>query len=408
MLDAHAIKKDFPLFDRKINGKRIVYLDSTATTLKPRQVIDAVNTYYTQCTANVFRGIYTISEEATTAYEQARESVANLIHAKANEIVFTRNTSESLNLLAYAWLPDHAGMGDEVVSTVLEHHSNFVPWQQRAQDLGYTFRVAYLTPEGLLDLGDIAKKISKATKLFAFSAASNVLGTIPPVKEIVKLVRSVSPDCLIVVDAAQAVPHMPVDVLDWGADAIAFSSHKMLGPSGMGALWMKREHLERMRPFLYGGDMIREVHELTTLFNDVPHRFEAGTPYIEGAFGFGAAAEYLMKIGMDNVRKHEKEITGYAYTKLGAVPGVTVYGPSDMELRGGVLAFRMDGIHPHDVAQMLNEDNVCVRVGFHCAMPLHEYLKIGPTVRASFNIYNMNEDVDALVSGIQAISARFR
>jgi len=407
MIDVKKIRKDFPILKRIINGKPIIYLDSSATALKPQCVIDAVNTYYIKCTANVFRGIYTLSEEATEAYEKARETVAALIHAKSEEIVFTRNTSESLNLIAYSWLPDHVGKNDAVITTIMEHHSNFVPWQQMSKTLGYTFTVMKMTPGGILDLHVLKKLVTKKTKLFAFTAVSNVLGTINPVKGIVDIVKKINPDCLVVVDAAQAVPHMPVDVVDWGADAIAFSSHKMLGPSGMGVLWMKKELLETMKPFLYGGDMIKEVHEQETVFNDIPHKFEAGTPYIEGAMGLGAAVEYLEKIGMKHVRNHEKELTAYAYEKLSKIIGITIYGPKNMEHHAGVLAFRMKGIHPHDIAQILDEDNICVRVGFHCAMPLHEYLSIGPTVRASFNIYNDKEDIDALVAGLRKVKKMF-
>ena len=403
MIPVQKIKKDFPLLKRKIHGKPIVYLDSTATALKPHCVIDAVNTYYTKCTANVFRGIYTISEEATKGYEKARTDIAEFINARPDEIIFTRNTSESLNLIAYSWLSGNSKPKDQVVTTIMEHHSNYVPWQQMRQDLGYEFVVWKCDSQGLLHLADLEKLVTKKTKLFAFTAVSNVVGTINPVKQITAIVKRINPECLVVVDAAQAVPHMPVDVMDWGADAVAFSGHKMLGPSGIGVLWMKKEILEHMKPFLYGGDMIKEVHEMETVFNDIPHKFEAGTPFIEGAFGLGAAVSYLKTIGMKNIRDHEKKLTAYAYKKVSSIKGVTIYGPSDMEVRGGVLAFRMEGIHPHDIAQVLDEDNICVRVGFHCAMPLHEYLGIGPTVRASFNIYNDRNDVDVLVEGLKKV-----
>jgi cysteine desulfurase/selenocysteine lyase len=408
MMNAKKIRKDFPIFTRKINGKPIIYLDSSATALKPQCVIDAVNTYYNRCTANVFRGIYTLSEEATKGYEKARADVAAFIRAKTKEVVFTRNTSESLNLIAYSWLPDHVKPNDEVITTIMEHHSNFVPWQQMRKTLGYKFTVWNLTPDGTLDLHDLEKMVTKKTKLVTLTAVSNVLGTINPIKKVTGMVKTLNPGCMVVVDAAQAVPHMPVDVEDWGADAIAFSSHKMLGPSGMGALWMKKEILDAMKPFLYGGDMIKEVHEQETVFNDIPHKFEAGTPYIEGAMGFGAAVGYLKKIGMKHVRSHEKELTAYAYERLSSIGGITIYGPKNIECHAGVLAFQMKGIHPHDVAQVLDEDNICVRVGFHCAMPLHEYLGIGATVRASFNIYNDKEDIDALVEGLRKVKKMFK
>jgi len=408
MINVQKIKKDFPLFTRKIHGKPIIYLDSSATALKPQAVIDAMNVYYTRCTANVFRGIYTISEEATKGYEEARTLMARFINGRTEEIVFTRNTSESLNLIAYTWLHYHPySKKSTVVSTILEHHSNFVPWQQKAKELGIGFRIVKLTPEGTLNINDIEKLVDKETVLFAFTAVSNVLGTITPVKKITAMVKRINPHCLVVVDGAQAVPHMPVDVVDWRADAVAFSSHKMLGPSGMGGLWMRKELLEEMKPFLYGGDMIKEVHERETIFNDVPHKFEAGTPFIEGAFGLGAAVNYLGKIGMKNVREHEKALTMYAMEKMSSLDGITIYGPKDMESKAGVLAFRVRGVHPHDVAQLLDRDNICVRVGFHCAMPLHEYLGIGPTVRASFNIYNGKDDVDALVEGLKKVKKMF-
>lgn len=408
MIFGQIIKKDFPFFKRRINGKPIVYLDSTATSLKPQTVIDAVNTYYTKCTANVFRGIYTISEEATAYYEKGRAVIAEFINSSSvEEIIFTRNATESLNLIAYSFLPYNIRKGDHIATTVMEHHSNFVPWQQYAAVSGASFDVMKITNDGLLNFVDLPKLITKKTKVFAFTAVSNVLGTINPVKEITHIVKKINPECLVVVDAAQAVPHMSVDVQDWGADAIAFSGHKMLGPSGIGVLWMKKQYLETMKPFLYGGDMIREVHEKTTLFNDVPHKFEAGTPYIEGVMGLGAAARYLKKLGMSRVRDHEKEITGYALDTLSQMPDIFIYGPKNSEQRGGVIAFRMNNIHPHDVAQVLDKDNVCVRVGYHCAMPLHEHLGVGATIRASFYVYSTKQDVDMLILGLKKVRKMF-
>lgn len=409
MINGKTIKKDFPLFQRGIHGKPIVYLDSTATTLKPQLVIDAVNRYYQEYSANVFRGIYTISEEATSAYEKSRAEIASFINASEEEIIFTRNTTEGLNLVAYSFLPNNVGKGDCIVTTIMEHHSNFVSWQQYAKKAGAVFSVIGLTKEGLLSSDDIARYVTKKTKVFAVTAASNVIGTINPVKEIVKTVRRQNPDCLIVVDGAQAVPHMPVDVLEWGADAVSFSGHKMLGPSGIGALWMRKELLLEMKPFLYGGDMIREVHVEKTVFNDIPHKFEAGTPFIEGAIGFGAAVSYLKKIGgMKEVREHEKKLTSYALNQLNHIKGLAIYGPDDPNDRGGVIAFRINGIHPHDIAQILDQDNVCVRVGYHCAMPLHEYLHIGPTVRVSFYVYTEKKDIDALIEGLLKVQKTFR
>lgn len=401
------IRNDFPILSRTINGKRIVYLDSTATSLKPQSVIDAVSASYTHHTANVFRGIYTMSEEATGLYEQSRISVAKLIGAKPTEIVFTRNTSESLNLFAYTWLPDHVSAGDRVVTTIMEHHSNFVPWQQFAKKIGYELAIWYTDENGCLDIRKLDTLITKKTKLLTFTAASNVLGTLVDVAAIVKRAREINPEICICVDAAQAVPHMPVDVSVWGADVVAFSGHKMLGPSGIGALWVREEMLGDLPPFLYGGDMIREVHEKETIFNDIPHKFEAGTPNIEGTIAFGAAAQYLLALGMQDVRKHEHVVVSYALAELGKIPGVCIYGPKDPAIRGGVIAFRMGSIHPHDIAQVLDGDNVCIRVGYHCAMPLHEYMGIGPTARASFYIYSDTDDVDALVESLQRVKKMF-
>ncbi|MFZ2025282.1 MAG: SufS family cysteine desulfurase [Microgenomates group bacterium] len=407
MIDTKKIRKDFPILQRRINGKSIVYLDSTATSLKPQCVIDAINGYYNKYTANVFRGIYTISEEATAAYEDARKTIATFIHADPTEIIFTKNTSESLNLLAYTLIPMGIKKNDTVVTTIMEHHSNFVPWQQLVPKYGGVLRVWNITKAYTLDEKEISKLIDKTTKIVALTAVSNVLGTIVPVKKIAAKIKKNAPDCLIIVDAAQAVPHMPVDVSDLGVDAVAFSGHKMLGPSGIGVLWVKKQLLETMPPFLYGGDMISEVHVGETKFNTLPHKFEAGTPFIEGAIGLGAAVSYLQKLGMAAVRKHEKELVAYALAELSKISGITVYGPTDSELRGGVIAFRLEGVHPHDVAQVLDVDNICIRVGYHCAMPLHEELGVGATCRASFYIYNTKDDVRALIAGLKKVKKLF-
>lgn len=386
MVDAKLIQKDFPQLKRKINGGRIMYLDSTATSLKPQSVIDKMNDYYTKYTANVFRGIYTTSEEATAEYENVREKVARFIHAKPDEIIFTRNTTESINLVAWALRPQH------VVASIMEHHSNFVPWQQ----LG---KLTVWYPEKPIDT-----VVTKKTEIFAITAVSNVLGTIVPVKKIVRTVKRLNKKCLVLIDAAQAVPHMPIDVTDWRADFVAFSGHKMLGPTGVGVLWGRRELLNQMKPFNYGGEMISEVYVDRTVFKEPPHKFEAGTPDIAGVIGLGAAIDYLTKLGMENVREHEKEIVLYAMKKLGNMKGLTIYGPKQ---RAGVIAFTLKNIHPHDIAQLLNEDNIFVRAGNHCAMPLHEHLGIPATARASFYIYTTKEDIDALVMGLQKIQKLF-
>ena len=408
MFDAKTIQKDFPQLTRTIHDKRIVYLDSTATSLKPQSVIDKENEYYTKYTANVFRGIYTTSEEATAEYERTRELTAAFIGASdASEVVFTRNTSESINIVAYSYLLNDFSKGDRIVSTIMEHHSNFVPWQQLGAKKGIDVDIWYTTPEGTLDMGALEKLITKRTKLLAVSAASNVLGTITPIKEIVRTVKRLNPDCLVLVDAAQAAPHMPINVVDWGADFVAFSSHKMLGPTGIGVLWGKKVLLEAMSPFNYGGDMISEVHVDRTVFKSAPHKFEAGTPHIAGVIGFGAAIEYLTKIGMQHIRDHEQALVSYAMEKFKDVEGLSYIGPKDPAIRGGVFACTLKGSHPHDIAQILNEDNICVRAGNHCAMPLHEHMGLSSTARASFYIYTTRDDIDALVEGFKKIKTLF-
>jgi len=401
----HDIRKDFPQLQRRINGKPIIYLDSTATSLKPQPVIDKENEYYTKYTANIFRGIYTTSEEATREYEGVRVKVARFIRApKTEEIIFTRNASESINLVAYSLMPTFA-KGDEVVVSVMEHHSNFVPWQQLGEEKGVKLKIWQVGPTGELNLNDLDKLITRTTKVLAITAVSNVLGTIVPIREIVRKVKTLNPHCLVLVDAAQAVPHMRVDVTGWGADFVAFSSHKMLGPTGVGVLWGRYALLEAMKPFQYGGEMIREVRIEKTIFKDPPHKFEAGTPHIAGVIGFGAAIDYLTKLGMQRVRKHEEEIVEYAMRELENIKGLTIYGPRK---RAGVIAFTMKSAHAHDVAQILNEDNICVRSGNHCAMPLHVSMGIAATARASFYIYTTHEDIDALVQGLEKVNTTFR
>ncbi|OGG01387.1 cysteine desulfurase [Candidatus Gottesmanbacteria bacterium RBG_16_52_11] len=406
-VDPGKIRKDFPIFSRLINGKPLVYLDSTATTLKPAKVIEAVTGYYSRYTANVFRGIYAISEEATAKFEESRGLVAGMIGADPAEIVFVRNASEALNVVYSSWAKTFLHAGDEIITTILEHHSNFVPWQQMALQSKTGFRIWQSDPKGNLSLNDLESLVTKRTKLLAMTAVSNVTGTILPVAGIVKRVREINPGIKVLVDAAQAVPHMPVKVGDWNADFIAFSGHKMLGPTGIGVLWARRELLEVMPPYQYGGEMIREVHRDRTVFHDIPHKFEAGTPHIAGVIGLGAAVRYLTSLGMQSVRTHEQAITTYALKRLQQVPGLKIYGPETADLRGGVIAFTLDGIHPHDTAQILDTDNVCVRVGFHCAQPLHEYLGCGPTVRASFYIYSTEDDIDALIKGIEKVKKVF-
>jgi cysteine desulfurase / selenocysteine lyase len=409
MFNSTQIRCDFPILSKKINGKPLVYLDSTATALKPKAVINAINGYYQEYTANVFRGIYSISEKATLKYETARSQIAELIGCKKTaEIIFTRNASESLNLVYYTWALNHISEGDEVVTSIMEHHSNFVPWQQLQEKKACKLNIWNISKNGLLNYSDLETLITRRTKLLAITSMSNMVGTIVDIQSVVKIVKRINPDCIVLVDAAQTVPHAPVDVNTWGADFVAFSGHKMLGPTGIGVLWGKQELLEEMPPFMFGGDMISEVHKDKTLWNKLPHKFEAGTPHVAGAIGMGAAAKYLMDIGMTNIREHEKEITAYAISSLKKVGGVTIYGPENASDKGGIVSFTLKGIHPHDVAQILDEDNVCVRVGFHCAQPLHEYLGSGPTIRASFYIYTIKEDIDALVDGLEKVKKVFK
>lgn len=402
------VRHDFPQLTRKINGKRLIYLDSTATSLKPHQVIAKEQEYYSSYCANIFRGIYTTSEEATAAYELARTNVARFIGAPSpNEIVFTRNTTESINLVMNALSRTNLH-GSEFVSTIMEHHSNFVPWQQLALGFGVPFRVWNVDESGTLQLKDLEQLVTKKTKILAVTAVSNVLGTINPIRQICSIAKRMNPQCLVLVDAAQAVPHMKIDVRNWDADLVAFSSHKMLGPTGVGVLWGKKELLEEFSPYQYGGEMIKEVHVDRTVFAEPPHKFEAGTPHIAGVIGLGAAVDYLETIGMDAIRDHEVEMTDYALKALATVKGVNMYGPTKAKDRGGVIAFTMVGTHAHDIAQLLNEDNVCIRAGHHCAMPLHEFLKIPATARASFYIYTTKADIDALAVGLEKIQKIFK
>lgn len=389
------LKKDFPIFRKQ---KNLIYLDSTATTLKPQSVIDAIDDYYTNYSANVFRGVYKISEKATEEYEKAREKVANFIGAKTEEVVFVRNSSEALNLIYYSWALNNIKKGDVVLTTIMEHHSNFVPWQQLCKQKGAQFKIADIDHTGKLI---IHKSLFTSVKLFALTQVSNVLGTINPVKEIIKQVRKVNPNCIVVVDGAQAVGHMKVNVLDLDCDFYCFSGHKMLGPTGIGVLWGKKKFLDSMSPFNYGGEMIARVTAQKTDFKESPHKFEAGTPHIAGAIGLGSAVDYLSKVGMEEVRIHEVEITDYALKELSKVDKLTLYGPKEANKRTGVIAFTIKGIHPHDIAQILDSEDICIRSGNHCAMPLHQRLGIQASARASFYIYTQKSDIDKLVLGLK-------
>jgi cysteine desulfurase/selenocysteine lyase len=407
-LDAERIRGDFPILDQVINGHRLVYLDSASSSQKPRVVIDAVDTYYREYNANVHRGIYTIGEKSTAEYERARAKVARFINAPdAHEIVFTRNATEAINLVSYSWGRKNIGRGDAIVLTEMEHHANLVPWQLLVQEQDGDLEFIPITDDGILRLEVFGVLLRLKPKLVAFTHVSNTLGTINPVREMVEMAHAAG--SLVLVDGAQAVPHVPVDVQELGADFYAFSGHKMLAPMGSGALWARRELLEAMPPFLAGGEMIREVHLRRSDFNDIPWKFEAGTPAVADAIGLGVAAEYLMGIGMDAVREHERDLVAYALEILPReVPEIELYGPMSADLRGGVVPFNLPGVHPHDVAQVLDRFGIAVRAGHHCTMPLHERLDLAATARASFNVYSTRADIDALAAGLKEVLKVFR
>jgi cysteine desulfurase / selenocysteine lyase len=399
-LDVARIKADFPILKRQVHGKRLVYLDSAASSQKPTRVLDAMDELYRTSYANIHRGVYTIAEESTAAYELARAKVATFVGATdPNEIVFVRNATEAINLVAYSWARTTLTAGDVIVLTHMEHHANVVPWQMLAAERGVEIRWIPLTSDYRLDTTDLDAALSGA-RLFAFTAMSNVLGTINDVATLAAAAHRAG--ALALVDACQAVPHFPVDVGGWGADFVALSSHKMCGPTGIGALWARRELLDAMPPFLGGGEMISNVTLEGFAPNDVPWKFEAGTMPIAEAVGFGAAADYLTDLGMASVRAHERHLTQYT---LGALErrfgeGLTIYGPRDVDVRGGAISFLFDHIHAHDISQVVDEEAVCVRAGHHCAKPLMRVLGVPATTRASFYVYNDEADADALVDAL--------
>ena len=406
MLNVNEVRKDFPILQRETSpGIPLVYLDSTATSQKPLPVIEAMDNYYRRSNANIHRGVHTLAEEATSMYEQARVKIAKFINAKsAHQIIYTRNTTESINLVAYTWARANLKIGDLVILTEMEHHSNLVPWHILQAERGIELDFIPVTEDGLLDLDAYRSILSRGPKLVAFTHMSNVLGTINPAAEIIRLAHDAK--AITLVDGAQSVPHLKVDVQGLDADFLAFSAHKMCGPTGIGALYGKTELLESMPPFLGGGDMIKEVKLRSFRPNTLPHKFEAGTPAIAEAVGFGAAVDYLSSLGMDAVAAHEHEITEYALERLEEVPGVKVFGP-ESDKKGGVAAFTLEGVHPHDVAQILDKDGIAVRAGHHCAQPLHEKFGIPATSRASFYLYNTKDEVDMLVNGIYKVKEIF-
>ena len=398
-VNARAVRADFPIMSRVVNGKPLVYLDSAATSQKPAVVIDAMDDYYRRYNANPHRGVYTISEEATAAYESARERVATFINAASpKEVIFTRNTTEAINLVRYSWGRVNVKAGDRILLTEMEHHSNLVPWQLLAQEVGAHLEFLCIDDDGLLLLDQLDRKL-QGIRLLAITQQSNTLGTINPIKAIAAAAHDAG--ALVLVDGAQAVPHMPVDVQDLGVDFYAFSGHKMCGPTGVGVLWARRSLLEAMPPFLGGGDMIKRVKLTETTWNDLPWKFEAGTPSVADGIGLGAAVDYLGQFGMDNVRAHERTLVDYAMEKLHEVPGITVYGPKDPELHGGAVSFTLPNIHPHDLATIIDREGIAVRAGHHCTQPLMDRLGVPATTRASFYIYNQPDEVDQLVAGIQ-------
>jgi cysteine desulfurase/selenocysteine lyase len=406
-LDLAAIRAEFPLLKREINGKRLVYVDSAATSQKPQSVLDAMDYYYSAQNSNVHRGVYTLAEEATSAFESARARTARFIGAQdPHELVFTRNATESINLVARTWGYQNLRDGDVVALTEMEHHANIVPWQMLSAERGIVIRWIPITDDYRLDLSDIDAILDGAS-LLAVTSMSNVLGTVNDIERLVAAARSAGAKVL--VDACQSIPHDPVDVNAWGADFVAFSGHKMMGPTGIGGLWARRELLEEMPPFLGGGEMIRDVRKDGFTTNDVPWKFEAGTPAIAEAIGLGAAVDWLTAVGMESIAEHERALTAYALEQLSSAFGdeITIYGPPTAEGRGSAVSFLFNEIHAHDISQVLDEDGVCVRAGHHCAKPLMRVLGVPATSRASFAIYNTFEDVDALVEALHKAKTFF-
>jgi len=395
--DVEEIRHDFPILEREVNGKRLVYLDNAATSQKPRQVIQALTGYYERHNANIHRGVHRLAEEATAAYEEARQKVARFIGAPdTRALIFTRGTTESINLVAHAWGRKFLREGDEVVLTEAEHHSNLVPWQLAAQATGAKLRFIPIQDDGTLDLEEAERLIGPKTGLVGCIHASNVLATINPVEQLAELAHE--NQALMLVDGAQSAPHLPVDVEALGCDFFACSGHKMLGPTGVGVLWGRPEILEEMDPFMGGGEMIREVHLDHSTWNDLPYKFEAGTMNIAQAVGLGAAVDYLDELGMENVREHERWLGEYAHRRLSEIEGITVYGPE--KDRTGLVSFSLPDVHPHDLSQLLDEEGVAIRSGHHCAQPLMRRLGVAATARASFYLYNTDEEVDTLVEAL--------
>jgi cysteine desulfurase/selenocysteine lyase len=406
MMDLVEIRKDFPILEREVKpGVKLVYLDSTASSQKPRQVIEAMDDYYRRSNANIHRGVHTLAEEATALYEGARERIAAFIGAKhAEEVIYTRNATEVINLVAFTWGRKFLNAGDVVILTEMEHHSNLVPWQMLAEERGLRLEFVPVNADFVFDMEEYQRLLELGPKLISFTHMSNVLGTITPAKEIIRLAHAAG--ALAMIDGAQSVPHFAVNVQDLDVDFMAFSAHKMVGPTGIGALYGKQALLEAMPPFMGGGDMIKKVFLRSFTPNDLPHKFEAGTPAIAEAVGFGAAVDYLNTIGMDAIAAHEKQITTYAIQQVQDIPGLKIFGPA-VEHKGGVVSFTLEDVHPHDVAQILDSEGVAVRAGHHCAMPLHQKYNLPATTRASFYLYSTNQEVDRLVAALLKVRRMF-
>jgi len=406
-LNVTKIRADFPILMRKIGGKPLVYLDNAATSQKPKAVIDAIDRYYREYNANVHRGIHRLSEEATVAFEQSREEFARFIGARtAKEIIFVRNATEALNLVALSWARANLKSGDRILLTEMEHHSNIVPWQMLAKEKGLRIDYVEIRDDGILNWENFERLINENPKVLSLAHVSNALGTINPVKQMAREAHKVG--ATVIVDAAQSVPHMPVDVADLECDFMAASGHKMLAPTGIGMLYGRQDLLDHMEPLMGGGEMIKEVHLQDARWNDLPWKFEAGTPNIEGVIGLGAAVNYLTKLGMQNVREHEKDITRYAIERLAGVKGLILYGTKEIEKRGAVISFNLGDIHAHDLATVLDTQGIAIRSGQHCAQPLMERLKVPATSRASFYIYNTRREVDILVRALEKARKMFK
>ncbi|EGP7420861.1 cysteine desulfurase [Listeria monocytogenes] len=406
MIDIQKIRADFPILDQEINEKPLAYLDNAATSQKPKQVIEALTHYYEFDNANVHRGVHTLAARATDAYESARGKVAKFIHAReVAEIIFTRGTTSAINLVVDSYAEANIEAGDVIVISYLEHHSNLIPWQQLAKRKGAVLKYIELEEDGTISVEQAKKTIGEKTKIVALAHVSNVLGTITPIKEIAAIAHQFG--AVILVDGAQAVPHMEVDVVDLDADFYAFSGHKMMAPTGIGALYGKRELLDAMEPTEFGGEMIDFVELYDSTWKELPWKFEAGTPIIGGAIALGAAIDYLAEVGLENIHAHEQALASYAMEEMSKIEGITIYGPKDASKRCGLVTFNLEGAHPHDIATILDEDGVAIRAGHHCAQPLMKWLDVSSTARASFYIYNTKEEIDALIDGLKLTKEYF-